>query len=169
MIRIAITGPESSGKTTLATALASQIGATYLPEYARLYLEAYGSEYEQEDLDIMATGHLNSIKDERDDKVVVDTDFVVFKVWSDYKYNFTSAYINECISENWFDIHFLCAPDIPWEKDPLRENPDDRADLFARYVENLERYRKNYIILQGSHEDRMKKALKELSRFERNL
>lgn len=169
MIRIAITGPESSGKTLLAQALAKEIGATYIPEYARTFLEEFGPGYNQEDLDTMALGHLNQIEESEAQLLVVDTDFIVFKVWSEYKYDFASPLIHSYISEEYFDLHLLCAPDIPWEEDPLRENPQDREKLFEQYVAALERYKKKYIIVTGSEEERLQKARQEVDRLQRKL
>lgn len=168
MIRIAITGPESSGKSTLAKAIARIERGAYIPEFARTYLEENGPDYEVEDLDIMVQGHADSIQNSKNSLIIVDTDFVVFKVWSEYKYERASALIHRLMSENWFDLHVLCAPDIPWEPDALRENPNDRNELFQRYVEALEMYRKEYVIVEGSHEKRIKKVQEALARLQRN-
>jgi nicotinamide riboside kinase len=48
----------------------------------------------------------------------------------------------------------LCAPDIPWEPDPLRENPLNREMLFGLYLEQLEKYGRNFTILTGHLENR---------------
>lgn len=168
MIRIAITGPESTGKTRLAEALADLKKGIYIPEFAREYLETNGPEYVPDDLDIITRGHAASIEAVAGDLIVVDTDFVVLKVWSEYKFEKASALINRKVSENWFDLHILCAPDIPWEEDVLRENPLDRDILFERYVEVLEKYKKEYLIVEGPHEKRLKKASAAVEQLERN-
>ena len=168
MIRIAFTGPESSGKSTLAQALATIENGAYIPEFARAYLEENGPDYEVDDLDIMVQGHAESIENSKNPLIFADTDFVVFKVWSEHKYELASPLIHRLISENWFDLHVLCAPDIPWEPDVLRENPDDRNELFLRYVKTLEMYRKEYVIVEGSHEKRIKKVQEALVRLQRN-
>lgn len=167
MIRIAFTGPESSGKTTLAKAVSTEMQGTYVAEYARTYLEEYGPEYEVEDLDSMVQGHLESIQNTKSPLQLVDSDFVVFQVWSEYKYDAASPLIYRLVSENWFDLHVLCAPDIPWEPDVLRENPNDRDELFLRYVTLLEKFRKPYIIVEGAHEKRVKKAVAAIQELQR--
>lgn len=48
--KLVLIGVESSGKTTLAQALAEKLQGTYVPEYARMYLDAHGLSYQQEDL-----------------------------------------------------------------------------------------------------------------------
>ncbi|GAB5417212.1 MAG: hypothetical protein Crog4KO_20780 [Crocinitomicaceae bacterium] len=169
MIRIVFTGPESTGKSTLAMAAADALKGDYVKEYARTFLEEYGPNYEVEDLDTMALGHANAMDETPTQLQLVDADFVVFKIWSEHKYGAASPLIYSLISENRFDLHVLCAPDIPWEEDPLRESPNDRDALFQRYVEELERFHKPYIIVEGAHDKRLKKVLTEVRELSRNL
>ena len=61
MLRIAVTGPESSGKTTLCTALEEHYQVPHIPEYARTYLEQTQGQYQCSDLDIIAQGQLESL------------------------------------------------------------------------------------------------------------
>jgi nicotinamide riboside kinase len=77
MLRIAITGPESSGKTTLARALSKVLSAVYIPEFARQYLQEKGLKYDQQDLDEIAKGQLNLILSSQNSINIVDSDFVV--------------------------------------------------------------------------------------------
>ncbi|XOV66181.1 MAG: AAA family ATPase [Fluviicola sp.] len=168
MIRVAFTGPESAGKTSLAKASAESLKGVYIEEFARTYLEKYGPDYDADDLDIMAEGHAQAILAASDELQLVDTDFIVFKIWSEYKYDGASPMIHRLVSENWFDLHVLCAPDIPWEPDELRENPEDRDALFLRYVETLEKMRKPYLIVEGSLDKRLKKVSKAIRQLQRN-
>lgn len=168
MIKVAITGPESSGKTTLTKALAEHYGVAPIPEYAREFLEENGLEYSQADLDDIAEGHEENLQiflTESSPINVVDTDFVVLKVWSEYKYGFASSQINSLVSQNHFDLHILCAPDIPWEEDVMRENPDDRHVLFERYISTLNSFKKDFIIVNGSHADRLKKSITAIDKL----
>lgn len=167
MIRIAFTGPESSGKSTLAKEVEELMEGTYFLEFARTYLEENGPEYDVEDLDVMAQGHLDTFKNASDDLQLVDTDFIVFKIWSEYRYDAASPLIHRLVSENWFDLHVLCAPDIPWEPDTLRENPTDRDALFVRYVDALEKLRKPYIIVEGDRTKRLKKVQAAIEQLQR--
>ena len=50
MMRVVITGPESSGKSVLAGELAAFFGAPLVQEYARTYLEQRQGAYVQDDL-----------------------------------------------------------------------------------------------------------------------
>jgi nicotinamide riboside kinase len=149
-LRIAFTGPESSGKTTMATWCAQEFSLSYIDEFARIYL-ANQSSYIQEDLDVMAQKQVALWPKKG---FVADTEIHVFQVWSQVKYAEVSPMISELLKQQHFDHYFLCAPDIPWEADPLRENPLNREMLFGMYREQLEKYGRNCTILTGNLENR---------------
>lgn len=168
MIRIAVTGPESSGKTTLCEALAEHFNVTFIPEFCRPYLDARNGEYQQDDLDKIAQGQLESIYASNGSIKICDSDFSVIETWSEYKYGEVSEFIKELVAKDLFDLHILCTPDIPWEDDPLRENPDDRDALFELYVASLEKHNKRYITVSGEHEQRLEKSLQKINSLLKN-
>ena len=159
MLRIAITGPESSGKTTLAKALSEHYNISFVPEFARTYLEKTEGKYEQLDLDKIAQGQLKSLISAEDSIVISDTDFSVLEIWSQYKYKNTSELINKLVQKELFDLHILCSPDIPWEADLLRENPNSRDLLFELYSKSLNSNNKNFIVVNGSAKNRLEKSI----------
>jgi len=163
MIRVAITGPESCGKTTLAEVLSERLNGMLFLEYGREYLEELNRDYTQADLDRICQGHLTQFKDSSDQLQVIDTDFVVLKVWSKVKYETVSETIINEVKADHFDLHILCSPDIPWEYDPQREHPEMREELFDFYVSELSENHKNYIIVSGSLEDRIEKSCKAIA------
>jgi NadR type nicotinamide-nucleotide adenylyltransferase len=164
MIRIAITGPESSGKTTLAEQLALQTNSTWIPEFAREFLEQLNRPYTQNDLDIIAKGQLEAWKNDSVSKLqFCDTDMLVMKVWSDFKFGNCSSFILEALNQQIFHHYFLCQPDIEWEEDPLREHPQQREELFELYLKELTERNLPFTIISGTPEERMKMCLKVLS------
>lgn len=64
---ITVAGAESSGKTTLAQWLAEELGAVYIPEYARSYLEKLQVPYTWDDLMTIATHQCRIIDDTLND------------------------------------------------------------------------------------------------------
>jgi NadR type nicotinamide-nucleotide adenylyltransferase len=162
MIKIAITGPESSGKTTLSQSLAKHFNVDYIPEFARDYLAQTNGEYCQADLDTIAQGQLKRIQDSQSPINICDTDFSVLEVWSNYKYGNVSALITQLAEKDIFDLHILCTPDMPWEADPLRENPDNRDELFELYKKSLIAHHKHFIVVEGNHQKRLAKSLKTI-------
>lgn len=163
MIRIAITGPESSGKTTLCRSLAEHFKVEPILEYAREYLENTNGVYNHSDLDKIAQGQLNAINNLREPVAICDSDFSVLEIWSSYKYGTASELIKELVAKDLFDLHILCNPDIPWEEDPLRENPDNRDQLFKLYERSLIKHNKHFITVSGDQNKRLEKSLQNIN------
>ena len=160
MMRIAITGPESTGKTTLCQKLAKHYDANWTPEYARLYLEKRNGKYEKSDLDIIAQGQFNLWENHSEETLVFyDTEMTVLKIWSNYKYREVSNLILDLLNKQKIDHYLLCYPDIPWQQDPLREHANKREELFRLYEAELVKNNFPYTIVKGEGVARMKKAI----------
>ncbi len=158
--RIAITGPESSGKTSLANGISEFYGIKAIPEFAREYLLTKDlPHYDLEDMAKMAHAQYEAIIASKErDLVVADTEMLVYKIWYEEKFNILPTNIELAISNQCFDHYLLCYPDIPWEFDPLRENPEDRMRLFDKYEAALIAYKFPYTIITGSLEKRILQA-----------
>lgn len=166
--RIAITGPESAGKTTLAQALAAGFGTVWVPEYAREYLDKLGRPYVFEDLEAIARGQreLEEQYARRAHRYLFcDTDLLVIHIWSEYKYQQTSPFVLESLNSRPYDLYVLCSPDIPWEYDPLRENPGEREELYQLYKKELEARSMPFIEVSGSLEERVARVSLEVLRL----
>ena len=162
--KIAIVGPESTGKTTLAQQLAEKLHTVWVPEYAREYLEQLERPYERKDLIDMAKGQLaleRNLLSKAQKYLICDTNFLVIKIWSEFKYGTLDPLLEELSNLNSFDLHFLTYIDLPWTFDPQRENPDleDRARLFELYEAQLKQGRHSYHVLKGNQEDRLQAAM----------
>lgn len=164
-IRIAITGPESTGKTTLAMALAEYYPAPWVPEFAREYLAKLGRPYERKDLLEIAKGQLQSEELSAKDNpelLICDTEMLVIKIWSEIGFGLVDSFVlNEYYTRK-YDLFILCGTDLPWEFDPMREHPEKREELYALYKKDLIAQGKNFIEIFGSKEERLKKAADEI-------
>jgi NadR type nicotinamide-nucleotide adenylyltransferase len=161
-LRIAITGPESSGKTTLAATLAKHYQTAYVEEYARTYLEKYGKEYDFQDLLKIAKRQIQMRERQQVETqrlLFCDTDLVVLKVWAEEKFHRSILTIENTLKTDPCDLYLLCYPDVAWEYDPLRENPDDRHRLFHIYKRYMEVYHLNYHIIEGKFAQRNRLAI----------
>ena len=160
-MKVVLTGPESSGKSTLAKALAEHYQTVWVPEYAREYLKDKGLDYQFEDLEKIAKGQLN-LEEEYGtmgkDLIFCDTALFVMKIWSEYRFGKCAPWILEQLQTRTYDLFLLCSPDIPWEFDLLRQNADNRQELFQIYERELKRANQNYIILEGDLSARCHKA-----------
>jgi NadR type nicotinamide-nucleotide adenylyltransferase len=158
MIKIAFTGPESSGKTTLCEGLSKQLNCPWVPEFAREYLENKEN-YNLSDLDAMAEEQARRWETCIDQKLILcDTEMLVFKIWSEVKFGGITTVIQQLYENQHFDLYFLCKPDIPWEEDPLRENQSNRDELFELYLTELIKTNRPFITLYGSLENRITEA-----------
>jgi len=169
MTRIAITGPESSGKSDLAKALSNHFDTVYALEFARDYLAENGSEYSFEDLDEICKGqitHEEMALAAAKKICFFDTDMLVLKIWSIYRFGRVSNFIEQAVRERKYDHYLLCKPDLPWSPDPLRESPsvDERELLFTLYRNELERQNSSFTVVEGEGKVRLDSALRGLSR-----
>jgi nicotinamide riboside kinase len=155
-----ITGPESSGKSTLSKLLARDCRASLVEEYAREYLQSLNRPYEFEDVIIMAKEQLRQEQETEAELIFLDTDLTVFSVWLKEKYNKEIDWIENHLKESKDKIYFLCDIDIEWEEDDLREHPvrDDRVRLLNEYKNLLEKYNLRYHIISGDIQTRLKKC-----------
>ena len=164
-MKIAITGPESSGKTTLTEKLAIKYNASSVPEFARNYLLDRNGIYNQQDLDTIAIGQVNSLEAIQTNFLICDTEMTVIKIWSEFKYKLCSETILNLYKQQKFDHYFLCYPDIPWEEDPLRENPNDREMLFDIYLNELKKNNLPFTVISGNLETRLKTCKEVIERL----
>jgi NadR type nicotinamide-nucleotide adenylyltransferase len=165
IIRVAVTGPESTGKSMLAKQLAEHYNTQWVPEFAREYVGNLGREYTKEDILIIAKTQLinEEIAAEKANKILFcDTELIVTKIWSEHKYNSCDEWILENIGAHKYDLYLLCNIDLPWEADPQREHPHLREYLFDLYKKELEERHYDYCIISGTGELRMQCAVKAI-------
>jgi NadR type nicotinamide-nucleotide adenylyltransferase len=165
--RIVMTGPESTGKTTLAKELAGYFGTVWVPEYARTYLEQLGRPYRYEDLEEIAKGQIaleKQAEEKANSYLFYDTGMLVLKIWAEYKYGKCPNLILDHLYQQPYDLFLLCGTDVPWEYDPLREHPSEREVLFAIYQKQLQELNIPFFLIKGNQQDRLKKAIQLVSR-----
>jgi NadR type nicotinamide-nucleotide adenylyltransferase len=160
--KVAVIGPECTGKSDLSAFLAEQFKTVWIPEYARAYIGRLVHPYEEHDLLTIAHGQLR-LEDEwlRDakDVMICDTNLYVIKVWSEVKFGTCHKEILNTIAERKYDLYLLTYIDIPWQDDPLREHPDRREELYSRYLTEMKNQSVPFVEIKGDREQRRKNAL----------
>ena len=163
---ICLTGPESSGKTTLAKQIAIHFEASLVPEIARSYLEERYkrgiTRYRRTDL--IKIAKLQIIAEEKaltenKDLVICDTDLLVLRIWHEEKYGFVDPSIKEMMKNMRERYYLVTTPDIPWEKDVLRESKDDRGRLLQRHVKLLSESNSYFKKVSGNQQFRLETAI----------
>ena len=167
--RIVLSGPESSGKSTLATALAATFGLPVATEYARVHLDA-GKPYPQspEALAALAREHLAWQRRHVPGDApcgIFDTDLLNYHIWADVAFGRVPEEITQGLAAERHHIHLLCEPDLPWQPDPLREFPDleKRRALFDRHARELQARGNRFIIIRGQGPARLQAATQAIT------
>ena len=168
MFKVAIIGPESTGKSTLARYLANRYKGTCVPEYARTYVERKGTtDVTFDELCAIARHQIEEIKNLSGEAglsakrsisetvyqakpVFFDTDLITTKVWFDYAFHRVPEWLNENIHRYPMDVYLLTYPDLPWIPDPARSNGSDaiRLELFHRYESEIQSLDIPYYIIR---------------------
>jgi NadR type nicotinamide-nucleotide adenylyltransferase len=160
--KVCIIGPECTGKTVLSGALAKHLNTVWVEEYARAYLNRLNKPYEESDLIKIAHGQLrmeDEWANEANKILVCDTNLLVIKVWSEFKYGHVDKSILQLIQERKYDLYLLTYIDIPWIADPLREHPDRREELYNIYLREMKSQSVPFVEIKGTEQQRLDMAL----------
>jgi len=166
--RIAVTGPESSGKSELTSKLASHYKTTWIPEYARVYLTGLRRKYRLEDIiEITKTQYdQETAQIENANRIIfTDTEAIISRVWCEHVFGESPEIINNFISRKPYDLYLLTNYDLPWIADSLRENPGKGEYFFNIYRKILEENNLNYAVISGTGELRFKNAVLAVENF----
>lgn len=168
LVKLALVGPECSGKTTLAMAMAELWNEPFVEEYSREYLDQLGRNYNQDDLLEIAKGQLEKeylVAEKASHFLICDTNTLVVKIWAEVRFGRAQNWIERQFLEKPYQLYILCGHEgIDWEYDDLRENPDDRAALYDAYKKALVRAGKRFIEIEGTVEERLERIQKSLKR-----
>jgi len=160
---VVVTGAESTGKSVLTKQLSHYFLSHFYPEYAREYLEKYGPGYTCKDVENIAKVQLQQMEEAtrfQTTCVFFDTWLIITKVWFEVVWGKAPDWISETIKNAPVDLFLLCANDIPWIPDPLRENGGDmRQKLFEMYKANIGEFGFTYKTITGIGDDRLKNAI----------
>lgn len=142
--RVVLTGPECSGKTTLAQALAEAFHAPWTPEASRLYAEESPDGLSATTVEPIARLSMQ-LEDEALERaaaaaplLIRDTDLVSTIVYARHYYGAVADWIVEEARVRRADLYLLCRPDLPWTPDGVRDRPTHREELFADFRSALD-------------------------------
>ncbi|MCX7986982.1 MAG: ATP-binding protein [Bacteroidales bacterium] len=166
--KIAILGPECTGKTTLANQLAEYFNGIWVPEYARTYVANLNARYTFADVEHIAKTQIEQISSANNlqNFVFFDTELILTKVWFEVVFKKEPPWLDEAIQHNSFDLYLLTDTSIPWQPDPVRENGGQmREFLFQKYEYYLRYYKFPYEIVNGIGEQRLHNAIQIIKRY----
>lgn len=170
MKQIVITGAESTGKTTLAKALAHHYNAPFSTEFVREYVERTARNPEAHDLQAIVTGQIASedaaTMRSEDGLVFHDTNLLSTIIYSEHYFGIGSKELMGKIAARSYDLYLLCMPDFPWVADQgQRESAEVRELLHHKFLKQLEALELPFVSLTGRLEDRLKKAVSSIEQI----
>lgn len=193
LIKVAVIGPESTGKSTLCEMLALHYNTQWCPEFAREYLLTHGMDYTYDDLLYIAKGQLamedeyirsvlgssesgvnaelrtlnSELQPQGSTLLFIDTDMYVMKVWCEFVFGKCHRWVLEQIVKRKYDLYLLCSTDLPWVKDELREYPDliTRDKLYHIYKDIMINQSTPWVDISGDHIERTQMAIKAVDQL----
>ncbi|MES2417797.1 MAG: ATP-binding protein [Bacteroidota bacterium] len=166
--KIAIVGPESTGKSTMSQLLAKHYGVPWVPEFARYYCAALTGECTLQDEINMFHGQValeESVLATADvDFIICDTTFITVKIWSDEMLGTTPQVVLDGLKSRTYDFYVLLDIDLPWQEDPLRDFPHLREHFMEIWHKELSALQANYVVV-GGIETRFQNAVNAIDRF----
>jgi NadR type nicotinamide-nucleotide adenylyltransferase len=161
-LRVVVIGSECTGKTTLARALAGRFRAPWVPEFCRAFQESKGAPLDMSDVEPIARGQIaeaDEAEARATDLLVLDTDLVSTVVYARHYYGECPAWVEDAARARRADLYLLCAPDLPWEADGLRDRGDRRAELHALFAEALSKLGATVRLVTGERPARQEATL----------
>lgn len=151
---VTLFGCESTGKSTLARALAQSMNGHYIPEWARPYMETCGNEMTIASMTDIWHGQRGLQRHARHfmDKPYVfqDTDlFSSIGYWNFWKPGTTPDALIEDALHLKSDLYLITQSNIPFEPDPLRFGGDRRESEDSFWIDLADKYELNYKIIQS--------------------
>jgi HTH-type transcriptional repressor of NAD biosynthesis genes len=165
--RVVLIGAESTGKSTMAEALARELGTTWVPEHGRYYWRGrrhladqtwHSDEFRriaaaqrrlEQDLARRSAGGV----------VIADTDALVTAVWHRRYVGFEDAALESQLADHAPELYLVCCPDFEWVQDGTRESCQQRDRMHEAMLRRAKASNANVELLTGAHEQRLARAL----------
>lgn len=168
ILKIAIVGGESTGKSTMSAYLARHYNTVWVPEYAREYCEKLTEPPTWQDEINMFEGQLvleESLSAQANKILICDTTFITVKIWSDHIFGQAPQQVVDELSRRHYDFYLLLDIDLPWEDDPLRDFPDKREHFMQVWHQELKALNANYVLISGLGQERYDSAVRAIDNF----
>jgi len=164
LIRVVVTGSESTGKSTLARALADHFDAELVPEFVREFAELKGGVISFADHGPIARGQMEledshaSVAIRGHGLLIQDTDLLSTVVYCDHYFGGSPQWISDAARARRPDLYLLLGIDVPWIPDGIRDREHLRAEMHEPFLAAVVTSGAPYAVIEGSWEERMRLA-----------
>ena len=165
LLRVCVTGPESTGKTSLAQRLAEWADTEWVPEASRVYAERKVAPLTAADVGPIAREHIAladvaaaRARTRGASLLVLDTDLLSTVVYARHYYGAAPRWVERAERERRADLYLLCEVDVPWIPDGIRDRPENREEMFALFERAIASRRANVVRVRGGWEERWETA-----------
>ena len=166
MIRVAVTGSECTGKTTLARLLAEHYRTRWVPEYARQFVREKGAAPVYRDVEAIARGQIaleDSLAAGAPRLLIQDTDLLSTVVYSRHYYGDCPGWVEDAARDRGADLYLLADNDVPWVPDgDQRDRGDQRQEMQALFRRALIERGLRFVDIRGSHDKRSRIAIRAI-------
>ena len=173
LLKVAVVGPESTGKSTIAQQLSTYFGTVCVPEYARYYCQDLHQQYTLTDEVNMFYGQCalqEAILPLANNNILIcDTTILTVKIWCDHLFGHTPEKVLQAISRLQYDLYLLMDIDLPWQDDPLRDFPEQREHFLKVWKKELTDLSANYRLISGTGPERTKRAIAAIENYRAEL
>lgn len=170
MIKIVLTGSESTGKTELAHRLGEHFRAPVAEEFVRNYAAERGGKLDFEDHGPIARGQMASEDAaiaRAGELVILDTDLVSTLVYCEHYFGHCPVWITQEARARAGDLYLLLATDVPWVADGVRDRGDQRDELHGLFRQKLREMTLIYMEIGGGREQRFDNAIAAIRRIKK--
>ena len=165
--RVCLVGAESTGKTTLAAALAAHYHTNWVAEYGREYSEEKmrggdPSKWESAEFETIAReqNRLEDAAARRANRLLVcDTDAFATSIWHRRYLEKRSPAVEALAAPRKHDLYLLTGIDIPFVQDGTRDGEHIREWMHRTFIEELEATGRPYRLVTGSPGERLRQSI----------
>ena len=180
VIKVAVLGAESTGKTTLCRDLAAHFDSPWVSEYMRTYLQEKWDDERLtctwEDLLPIAQGQitLENILAKQVDQtsntshyLFCDTSLFELMVYSYWYYGDCPTALEQAALAHHYDLILLTDVDTPWVADDLRDSPHQRDEISDYFASQLSKHQKSFQRISGNRKARVQQVVAQLANIDK--
>jgi NadR type nicotinamide-nucleotide adenylyltransferase len=168
IIKIAVVGPESTGKSTISEQLAAYYQTVWVPEYAREYCSKLSGPCSWQDEINMFQGQLELEKaliPKANGLLICDTTLITVKIWCDYTFGKSPQQVLDELPYHPYDLYLLMDIDLPWQDDPLRDFPHLREHFMQVWHKELADLTATYFTISGTGSIRLLNCIDAIENY----